>query len=120
MSAISECIHDGFVYFPTLRTNPTFLYRVFEAGNCYGGLGKWGTQLNLNTDTIGSIRIALPPVEELSQVIAFLDAELNKIDTLTAESKCAIDLLQERRNALISAAVTGQIDVRPASERTAA
>ena len=120
VSAIGACIHDGFVYFPTLRTDPMFLYRIFEAGTCYGGLGKWGTQLNLNTDTIGSIRIALPPVEELSQVLAFLDAELNKLDTLTAEAQRAIDLLQERRTALISAAVTGQIDVRSASERRAA
>ena len=38
--------------------------------------------------------------------------ELGKFDTLTAEAQRAIDLLQERRTALISAAVTGQIDVR--------
>ena len=56
ISAIKACIHDGFVYFPTLQIPPIFLYRIFEAGICYGGLGKFGTQLNLNTDTIGSIR----------------------------------------------------------------
>ena len=38
-----------------------------------------------------------------------------KFDTLTAEAQRAIDLLQERRTALISAAVTGQIDVRGAA-----
>jgi type I restriction enzyme S subunit len=38
--------------------------------------------------------------------------EINKFDTLIAEAQCASDLLQERRTALISAAVTGQIDVR--------
>lgn len=112
LSAIKACIHDGFVYFPTLRIDPKFLYRIFEAGTCYGGLGKWGTQLNLNTDTIGSIRIALPPVEELGQVLVFLDTELTKLDTLTAEGERAIMLLEERRTALISAAVTGKIDVR--------
>lgn len=116
ISAINACIHDGFVYFPSLKIDPKFLYRIFEAGTCYGGLGKWGTQLNLNTDTIGSIRIALPPTEELKQTLEYLDLESAKFDTLTAEAQRAIDLLQERRTALISAAVTGQIDVRGAAQ----
>jgi len=40
---------------------------------------------------------------------------VNEFDALTAEAQRAIDLLQERRTALISAAVTGQIDVRGAA-----
>jgi type I restriction enzyme S subunit len=112
ISAIKACIHDGFVYFPTLKIEPWFLFRIFEAGDCYGGLGKWGTQLNLNTDTVGSIRVAVPPSEELIQILEFLNAESAKFDTLTAEAQRAIGLLGERRSALISAAVTGQIDVR--------
>ncbi len=112
ISAIKACIHDGFVYFPTLKIEPWFLFRIFEAGDCYGGLGKWGTQLNLNTDTVGSIRVAVPPAAELIQVLKFLDVESSRFDTLTAEAQRAIDLLQERRSALISAAVTGQIDIR--------
>ena len=112
ISAIKACIHDGFVYFPTLKINPWFLFRIFEAGDCYGGLGKWGTQLNLNTDTVGSIRIAIPPADELHQILKFMDDESSRFDTLTAEAQRTIVLLQERRTALISAAVTGQIDVR--------
>jgi type I restriction enzyme S subunit len=112
ISAIKACIHDGFVYFPTLTINPLFLYRIFEAGFCYGGLGKWGTQLNLNTDTIGSIRIALPPLKEIEEILIFLDKEMGIMDALIREAQHAIDLLQERRQALISAAVTGHIDVR--------
>jgi type I restriction enzyme S subunit len=46
-------------------------------------------------------------------IATFLDCETAKLDALTAEAQRAIDLLQERRTALISAAVTGQIDVRP-------
>jgi type I restriction enzyme, S subunit len=112
ISAIKACIHDGFVYFPTLKIEPWFLFRIFEAGDCYGGLGKWGTQLNLNTDTVGSIRVAVPPAAELIHLLKFLDVKLSRFDTLTAEALRAIDLLQERRTALISAAVSGQIDVR--------
>jgi type I restriction enzyme S subunit len=53
-----------------------------------------------------------PPLAEQTAIAEFLDTELAKFDTLTAEAQRAIDLLQERRTALISAAVTGQIDVR--------
>ncbi len=111
ISEIKACIHDGFVYFPSLKITPKFLYRIFEAATCYGGLGKWGTQLNLNTDTIGSIRIALPPPPELGDILTFLDRETACIDALTAEAEKGISLLKERRNALISVAVTGKIRI---------
>jgi type I restriction enzyme S subunit len=45
-------------------------------------------------------------------MFTFLDRETVKFDELVAEAQHAIDLLQERRTALISAAVTGKIDVR--------
>lgn len=56
--------------------------------------------------------IPLPPISEQSNIASFLDREIAKLDTLTNEAKTAITLLQERRTALISAAVTGKIDVR--------
>ena len=106
MSAIKACIHDGFVYFPTLKIPPIFLYRIFEAGLCYGGLGKLGTQLNLNTETIGAIRVALPNEKELEHVLNFLDHETAKIDTLIEKQQRLIELLKEKRQAVISHAVT--------------
>ena len=60
------------------------------------------------------IPVVVLPIAEQQTIIAFLDSETAKLDTLTAEAQRAIDLLQERRTALISAAVTGQIDVRSA------
>ena len=59
-----------------------------------------------------SYQIVLPPQEEQSAIAALLDREVAKIDDLVTESQHAIDLLKERRAALISAAVTGKIDVR--------
>ena len=53
-----------------------------------------------------------PPRAEQDDIAEFLDRETSKFDALAAEAQRAIDLLQERRTALISAAVTGQIDVR--------
>lgn len=64
--------------------------------------------------------IPTPPPSEQEEIADFLDSETEKLDALTAEAQRAIDLLQERRTALISAAVTGKIDVRDLSETEAA
>lgn len=106
------CIHDGFVYFPELSINSKYLYYIFEAGEAYLGLGKMGTQLNLNTETVGGIKIGLPPEKEMEQVIEFIENSNQKYDVLISKAQLSIKLMQERRTALISAAVTGKIDVR--------
>lgn len=54
----------------------------------------------------------MPPNEEQNAITTFIENETAKIDALVAEAHTAISLFQERRTALISAAVTGQIDVR--------
>jgi type I restriction enzyme S subunit len=61
---------------------------------------------------VRTIVTPVPPLEEQRAIIDWVSNETAKIDTLTAEAQRAIDLLQERRTALLSAAVTGQIDVR--------
>jgi type I restriction enzyme S subunit len=74
----------------------------------------------INVEEIRSFQVPAPPTEEQAQIADFLQGETQRFDTLTAEAQRAIDLLQERRTALISAAVTGQIDVRHLAEATAA
>lgn len=106
------CIHDGFVYFIGLRENREFIYYVFCCGEAYKGIGKIGTQLNLNTDTIGDIHLPIPSQTEQQAIVHFLDRETAKIDNLIAKIQEAIEQLKEYRSALISAAVTGKIDVR--------
>lgn len=66
----------------------------------------------INVEEIRSFLMPSPPPSEQAEIATFLETEVAKFDTLTAEAQRAIDLLQERRTALISAAVTGQIDVR--------
>jgi type I restriction enzyme, S subunit len=78
------------------------------------------TQMNLNVEQICSLATACPPREEQKQIAGYLDDELQKFDLLSAEAQRVTELLQERRTALISAAVTGQIDVRLFVERQAA
>lgn len=106
------CIHDGFVYFPSLSINNKFLYYIFEAGEAYLGLGKMGTQLNLNTDTVGGIKIGVPSNDEIDKIIEFIEISNKKFDCLIERAVKSVSLMQERRTALISAAVTGKIDVR--------
>jgi type I restriction enzyme S subunit len=81
---------------------------------------RGGTMDVINIGTLSEIFIALPPISQQSELIDFINQRAARFDTLTAEAQRAIDLLQERRTALISAAVTGQIDVRPEDERQAA
>ncbi|ARJ41366.1 hypothetical protein B1H58_04635 [Pantoea alhagi] len=106
------CIHDGFVYFPSLKINNKFLYYIFEAGQAYLGLGKMGTQLNLNTDTVGGISIGLPTDDEIEHIVEYIESQKQKYDIIISTANKTIELMQERRTALISAAVTGKIDVR--------
>lgn len=70
------------------------------------------TMDNLNTQILSRVSVPLPPLDEQQAIVTFLDNEIAKFDTLTTEANRAISLLQERRSALISAAVTGKIDVR--------
>jgi type I restriction enzyme S subunit len=67
---------------------------------------------HLNCGDIKDVIIPLPPLKEQREIVAYILAESHRFDTLTAEAQRAIDLLHERRTALISAAVTGQIDLR--------
>jgi type I restriction enzyme, S subunit len=106
------CIHDGFVYFTGLRAlEPEFLYYVLLGGGMFGGLGKLGTQLNLNTDTIGDIHVPVPPRDEQVEIVAVLDQRLAEIDLAIAAAGHQVNLLLERRQALIAAAVTGQLEI---------
>jgi type I restriction enzyme S subunit len=66
----------------------------------------------VNRESLKAVMLAVPPVTEQDEIVRFIEDQAANFDTLTAEAQRAIDLLQERRTALISAAVTGQIDVR--------
>jgi type I restriction enzyme, S subunit len=75
-------------------------------------LADVSTVPQIHNKHIGPERFPVPPLAEQREIVNFLSAETAKLDALADEAQKAIDLLQERRTALISAAVTGQIDVR--------
>lgn len=78
------------------------------------------TQSNVGIRDLQNVKIPIPPIDEQTSIITFLDTAITKFDVLKAESERAINLLRERRTALITAAVTGQIDVRAAVSLAAA
>ncbi len=61
---------------------------------------------------VGTFSTPLPPVAEQDRIGAFVRDQTKRIDALVAKKGRLIELLQEKRTALISAAVTGKIDVR--------
>lgn len=74
--------------------------------------GAEGLANNLPQGSIKGFWMPLPPVEEQQTVVEFLACERTKLDGLADAAEHAVALLKERRSALISAAVTGKIDVR--------
>jgi len=66
----------------------------------------------LSQDEIARLLLALPPAEEQRAIPDYLDRETAKIDKMIEKVEAAIEKLQEYRTALITAAVTGKIDVR--------
>ncbi|WP_419638686.1 restriction endonuclease subunit S, partial [Thiolapillus sp.] len=67
---------------------------------------------HLTTEKLNEIQILFPTAEEQSAIAAFLDEKTTQVDQLIEKTQQSIDLLKEKRAALITAAVTGKIDVR--------
>lgn len=101
----SKVLHNKFLFYWLLAMKREII-----------NLSSGGGQPNVNQEKIASLKVSAPGYEEQTQVASFLDSEIAKFDKLRIKAKRMIDLLNERRTALISAAVTGKIDVRhPAS-----
>ena len=66
----------------------------------------------INRETLNSGPLAVPPVDEQAAIVEFIEAEINAIDLLASKAEVVLSKLFEYRSALITAAVTGQIDVQ--------
>jgi type I restriction enzyme S subunit len=93
---------------PVFIATQLSLSAPFDAGQ----LSTGSTRSRIPLSVMATRKVALPPREEQRAIVTILDHESAKFDSLTAEAENGIALLKERRNALISAAVTGEIDVR--------
>jgi type I restriction enzyme, S subunit len=75
-------------------------------------LATGSTALGIKASKLGQIECLVPPLSEQEVICSHVEREVAKLDVLEAEALTGIEILKERRSALISAAVTGQIDVR--------
>ena len=99
---------------PLNGTDGAFVKRFFDsayAKSCFAVRANGLTRMGLGQYAVDNAELPFPPLAEQTAIVAFLDRETAKIDALTTKTQHTINLLQERRAALITAAVTGQIDV---------
>ena len=104
----------------TSRIDPYFLALVFRSQATRDALNLasvGSTMDNLNAGIIAALRIPLPPVAEQRRLVDGLDEQTAMIDLLIAKAGRFIEVSKERRGALMSAGVLGQIDL---SEKTKA
>lgn len=73
--------------------------------------GVWSSRLRLYPEGFFQVTLPVPPREEQARIITYIQEGTKKLDELSHVTAKTIDLLKERRAALISAAVTGQLDV---------
>jgi type I restriction enzyme S subunit len=95
------------------RVIPEYLLRVCDA--MLQELERLSTGATIKTigmPDIGALVMPLPSIAEQNKIVQHIQAEIRGIDALIVEAESARTLLEERRAALISAAVTGKIDIR--------
>ena len=92
---------------------PEYLLRVFDAMQReLAQLTMGATLRTIGMSDVKTLTTPVPPLPEQKQIVAYIRKETVAIDTLIAKVRQAIDLLKEFRTALISATVTGKIDVQ--------
>lgn len=93
---------------------PEYVAFVYQAYDEYKRLKPFyaGLRNTIRTADLKAIPIPVPPVGQQLAIIAFLKSALAELDAAVSDAREVISLLKERRSALISAAVTGKIDVR--------
>ena len=72
-------------------------------------------RMRLYWEHFRNVRVALPPLAEQDAILAKINRETSRIDGIIKETERSIELLKEKRSALITAVVTGKIDVRSAA-----
>jgi len=97
-------IASKFLFYVSISTQ----FRKLGEGEMYGA----GGQKRVPTSFVENFSQFFPSIEKQRTIADHLDSETAKIDMLIEKAKAAIERLDERRTALISAAVTGKIDVR--------
>ena len=108
-------VHIAVLKLDRTKSDPYFIAYALNSVGCYeqSQLSTRGaTNQDLGLTRMIRIWLALPPLTEQREIAAWLSDETRRMNALVVESESALSILRERRTALISAAVTGKIDVR--------
>jgi len=93
-----------------------FLYYVLRGMRGeFDRLMMGSTHKTIYMPDIEALRVARPPLDEQKSIVEFLSSQFQALSKIIDKSELSLSLLKERRSALITAAVTGQIDLREAS-----
>jgi len=113
ITAIPACINQNTAGIVVgVRVKSQFVLNVLTAA--YESLrefGRGGQQDALNCEIIGAFPVPVPPPSEQDAINIRLTAEVGNLDQMKVALQHSIDLLREYRQALITAAVTGQLDI---------
>ncbi|EPQ75965.1 Type I restriction-modification system, specificity subunit S [Mycobacterium marinum MB2] len=94
---------------------PKFVFFALVASHDRIWASSMGNTLPIiSASRLGAVKVAVPPIEEQTGIVRFLDDRCARIDALIAKAGQVIQILSEYRSALITDAVTGKIDVREA------
>lgn len=112
--SIDANANDGVVGFEDLTLNHEFAYFYLSTltEDLRERIKQGSGQPNLNTDIVKAISVPVPPGQEVESIVESIRNSREQFNALIEKAKSGVELLQERRTALISAAVTGKIDVR--------
>ena len=120
--SIDPCIHQNHVF--AVRPSgisPQWLNVVTSSAYAqffFMSRSKQSTNLaSISSTNLLELPVVTPPAVEQADVLHWIDAQADAFDRLMDIAANAVQLLQERRTALISAAVTGKIDVRASAQR---
>ena len=111
-----KCAYAGYLIRARIRSDKAlskFLRYFTDSGNYWSWIKSiyiQSTIQNISAEKYSNISIAIPPLVDQQTIISFLDRETSRIDTLVSEQHHLIDLLKEKRQALISHAVTKGLD----------
>lgn len=85
--------------------------QALESSGVYSTMTNVATIAHLTAEKLETVPIAVPPLEEQEEICAYLEKITRDIDLLVEKSSATVRALRERRQALISAAVTGKLEV---------
>ena len=97
------------------RYSPSYLVHLLSSKTHLDNmetLGRGSTMLRISRKTLGNVRFAIPPLDEQVSIADYLNSVVSELNSTITSQGQMIELLKERRSAIITQAVTGQIDVR--------